>query len=335
MSADDSSGASSSGGSENDSPEPVSPNSQPAYSPENSQVTLPSLRAFDEEISRNYYQQQNKYPYEPVSKPTASLSPPTLYTTQRASSLPLTSFPQPVEPSLSAQSTTSPVLPEFGQLDRRPSYGLPIPMHAEHRDGDGSIHRYSQPQIHSSLPGQSAYTYDSRRGNSYSHAYGTSSMAINKRLKATIHSRRADTPHCNVKYADEQLDYILYWGVDKKVQWKELERMYAIHFRNDKDRGIKRTVQGLQGAYYRSNGWIPKSDEHGNLVFDENDEVVTCGVLKVRDQSCKIGLLGRYPERAIEYDWVEPEDKKKVWTIGKCGNHPVFLIPLSQDTGKV
>ncbi len=111
------------------------------------------------------------------------------------------------------------------------------------------------------------------------------------------------------------------------MQWKELENMYARQFAVDTGRGIRRTVQGLQGAYYRSNGCIPKSDEHGNIIFDNNDEVVTLGPpSRCVTSPTRLALLGRYPERAIEYSWVLPEDKGKVWDLGTSTKSLVQLL---------
>jgi hypothetical protein len=119
------------------------------------------------------------------------------------------------------------------------------------------------------------------------------------------------TPHCNLKYRNEQLDFILYWNGDKLLAWKDVVAKFRETFPAEQIRGI----QGLQGVFYRQNKGIPMTDENGELVFDDNDNVRTVEV-KVREQNHKIGLLDRYPERAIMYRWVEEEDKRRVWTVG-------------------
>lgn len=118
----------------------------------------------------------------------------------------------------------------------------------------------------------------------------------------------------NRKYTREQVDFICYHHVDKKKPWDEVRDAYTSHFTAE----ANRTMSGLQGSFYRQNLVIPVTDHNDDLIFDE-DGTLQVKTFKVRDQSgCRIGLLNRYPDRAIEYDWVDEQDKRRIWHIGEC-----------------
>lgn len=117
----------------------------------------------------------------------------------------------------------------------------------------------------------------------------------------------------NRKYTAEQVDFICYFHVDQKLNWNEVTRKYKEQFRSEESR----TPSGLQGSYYRGNLQLPVTDHNNDLVFLE-DGTLQVKTVKVRDQAGnKIGLLDRYPNRAIEYPWVYEEDKRRIWHLGE------------------
>lgn len=116
----------------------------------------------------------------------------------------------------------------------------------------------------------------------------------------------------NRKYMSEQIDFICYHHVDKKKSWTEVRKAYRLYFRSESNR----TVSGLQGSYYRRNLQVPVTDHDNNLLFND-DGSLRVKTFKVRDQAGnRIGLLNRYPDRAIEYDWVDEQDKLRILPIG-------------------
>ncbi|GJC91067.1 hypothetical protein ColLi_13905 [Colletotrichum liriopes] len=131
---------------------------------------------------------------------------------------------------------------------------------------------------------------------------------------------RARTPRksptgarCNVKYTNEQIDFIDYYRVDHQLSWKEVEVKYAAVFPGDAANGHKRGPQGLQGVYYRKNKQIPATDDNNLLLFDNNNNLKTMENV-VREQNKMhnlIGLLQMHPERAINYPWVTKEHKRR------------------------
>jgi hypothetical protein len=131
-------------------------------------------------------------------------------------------------------------------------------------------------------------------------------------------------PRTNRKYTQEQIDFVLYLRVDRKMTWHDVTPAYIRQFPQE----AGRTTPGLQGSFYRENLAIPVIDVNGDLVFDENGEQVV-QVSKVREQPKKIGLLDRYPERAIDYPWVDYKDKSRVWNRGKLATSSSSLSPSS------
>ncbi|KAI5465734.1 hypothetical protein BGZ63DRAFT_112639 [Mariannaea sp. PMI_226] len=120
--------------------------------------------------------------------------------------------------------------------------------------------------------------------------------------------------HINQKYTTEQGDFIIYAWHDKKMKWQRIKQEFARRF----GKTPERTVQGLQAWYYRMNQRIPIWDEDGWLIFENEDNLepkqisIKC---RERDHQDKpnepLGLAQRYPERAVNYDWVDPEIKLK------------------------
>ncbi|KAF4452178.1 hypothetical protein F53441_4917 [Fusarium austroafricanum] len=118
--------------------------------------------------------------------------------------------------------------------------------------------------------------------------------------------------HNNQQYTTEEGDFIIYARHDKKLKWSRVEQEFAAQFGHSP----KRTVQGLQAWHYRMNNHIPVWDEHGWLCFDSEDGD------KPRETSIKsrhlnshgqplesLGIAQRYPERAVNYTWVDPKTK--------------------------
>lgn len=117
----------------------------------------------------------------------------------------------------------------------------------------------------------------------------------------------------NRKYTAEQVDFICYFHVDQKLNWNDVTQRYKAQFRSEESR----TPSGLQGSYYRGNLQLPVTDNNNDLMFHE-DGSLQVKTVKVRDQAGnKIGLLDRYPNRAIEYPWVYEEDKRRIWHLGE------------------
>ncbi|SPO01069.1 uncharacterized protein DNG_03816 [Cephalotrichum gorgonifer] len=132
----------------------------------------------------------------------------------------------------------------------------------------------------------------------------------------------------NKKYTTEQVDFTLYFRVDKKLSWQEVIPAYERQFPSE---GSNRTRPGLQGCLYRENLSIPVLDENGDLTFTEEGNMKV-RMLKVREQKDKIGLLDRYPNRAIDYSWVSEEDKRKIWHRGRRHQEQIARMAARQQT---
>ncbi|KAF4963249.1 hypothetical protein FSARC_8717 [Fusarium sarcochroum] len=120
--------------------------------------------------------------------------------------------------------------------------------------------------------------------------------------------------HINQKYTTEEGDFIIYACHDQKMKWQRIKQEFATRF----GRIPERTVQGLQAWYYRMNMRIPIWDQDGWLCFDNEDDLEPRYVgVKCRDRDSQdkpaepLGLAQRYPERAVNYPWVDPETKLK------------------------
>ncbi|KAM3452283.1 hypothetical protein NHJ6243_009399 [Beauveria neobassiana] len=120
--------------------------------------------------------------------------------------------------------------------------------------------------------------------------------------------------HINQKYTIEEGDFIIYSWHDKKLPWQRIKEDFASMFR----RTPKRTVQGLQALYYRMNQRIPLWGESGLLVFEIDEDLEPKHIsLRCREHDSQdhpmeaLGLAQRYPERAINYTWVDADVKGK------------------------
>lgn len=133
----------------------------------------------------------------------------------------------------------------------------------------------------------------------------------------------AEDRHINQKYTTEEGDFIIYACHDKGDKWVTIQKAFAERFGTTP----KRSVQGLQAWYYRMNLRIPVWDDDGRLIFDDEDAFepklvsIKC---RERDGHGKnkepLGLVQRYPERAIHYSWVEPHMKEQArdWGRSTC-----------------
>jgi hypothetical protein len=116
----------------------------------------------------------------------------------------------------------------------------------------------------------------------------------------------------NQKYTIEQGDFIIYARHDKKLSWSGVVREFANQFGNTP----RRTIQGLQAWHYRINNQIPVWDEDGWLCFDHEDDDKPRQIsIKARERHMylhpgeSLGIASRYPERAVNYSWVDPMTK--------------------------
>lgn len=126
--------------------------------------------------------------------------------------------------------------------------------------------------------------------------------------------------HINQKYTTEEGDYIIYAWHDKKMKWQRIKQEFATRFGCTPER----TVQGLQAWYYRMNQRIPIWDQDGWLCYDNEDDVeprhvsIKCRARDSQDKPMEpLGLAQRYPERAMNYSWVDPELKEKARDWGE------------------
>ncbi|KAF5664234.1 hypothetical protein FDENT_12936 [Fusarium denticulatum] len=139
------------------------------------------------------------------------------------------------------------------------------------------------------------------------------------RLGAPTVSPRHDTSpdvdssqRTSQKYTIEQGDFIIYARHDRKLNWSSVVREFAIQFGNTP----QRTIQGLQAWHYRINNQIPVWDEDGWLCFDHDDDEKPRQIsIKARERHMylhpgeSLGIASRYPERAVNYTWVDPMTK--------------------------
>lgn len=137
-----------------------------------------------------------------------------------------------------------------------------------------------------------------------------------KGIKKRVSRSHNDEGHCNVKYVTEELDFIRYFRVDRVTKWDELARAFSLQFPIP---GLERTRQGIQGGYYRQNdGQVPEVNNGHALVYLPNGHVKP-GHVGVRDQDDKklFGLVALFPERAMNYRWVDDDTRQIAAELGK------------------
>ncbi|KAG7410382.1 hypothetical protein Forpi1262_v014255 [Fusarium oxysporum f. sp. raphani] len=138
-------------------------------------------------------------------------------------------------------------------------------------------------------------------------------------------AREVKKRHVNQKYTIEEGDYIIYASQDKKMKWHRIKEEFAKLFGNIPER----TVQGLQAWYYRMDQRIPMCDPDGRLCFNNEDDLEPRYInLKICDRGYLVKCIGplgiaqRYPERAVQYSWVDAETKAKARDLG---TYPLLL----------
>ncbi|KAI8947662.1 hypothetical protein F4801DRAFT_582198 [Xylaria longipes] len=120
-----------------------------------------------------------------------------------------------------------------------------------------------------------------------------------------------ETTHCNIKYLLEELDFIRYQRVDYGQKWALVQASFSAMFPMTVFPEQRKT-QGLQGACYRQNKYLPRI-HNDQLVFMENGHVEAVCV-KTREQSEKkhlYTLVYLFPERAMNYPWVSSLDRQR------------------------
>ncbi|RYP47802.1 hypothetical protein DL768_006211 [Monosporascus sp. mg162] len=123
-----------------------------------------------------------------------------------------------------------------------------------------------------------------------------------------------DEPHLNVKYITEELDFIRYHRCDRPSKWKDLTESYNAQFH------LRRRRQGVQGGLYRQNdGQVPHLVDNGRRLHFLPNGHVTPSKTKIRKQKNKrlFGLVALFPERAMHYNWVDPESRQEAAKLAK------------------
>ncbi|KAH6897060.1 hypothetical protein B0T10DRAFT_172540 [Thelonectria olida] len=169
------------------------------------------------------------------------------------------------------------------------------------------------------------YAFSSEHSSPLSSGYGSPNTFLRYNFNKPVHHVQdgylspppeSENRHINQKYTTEQGDFIIYTWHDKKMKWQRIKQEFARRFGTTPER----TVQGLQAWYYRMNQRIPIWDENGWLVF-ENEDVLEPKQISIkcreRDSQDKpmepLGLAQRYPERLVDYEWVDAEIKRDAY----------------------
>ncbi|KAI0603055.1 hypothetical protein F4775DRAFT_10444 [Biscogniauxia sp. FL1348] len=125
-------------------------------------------------------------------------------------------------------------------------------------------------------------------------------------------SNSKEPPHCNIKYSQEEKDFLRYCNKELKYSWKEITQIFGAKFPMAEE-FRRRKVQGVQGVNYRDNKHIPDIVPRRNqLVFLPNGHVAATSkkVGQQGNDKRKFGLVYLYPERAMKYPWVREEDRR-------------------------
>ncbi|RMI97926.1 hypothetical protein BHE90_015352 [Fusarium euwallaceae] len=265
---------------------------------DNSPVRLPSLGEFDEGVEALIQKHGPVSPCTPPSPLSGLSGNPTVL--QPLKSLNLS------EPSWSFRDFHSEQLATDGYATRRGTIT--------------SLDQYTLALDHTRQSPQSNYGLYSSYSNSQGKV-GGAPVAWNQPLQRQTGMDCYPSPppegenrHINQKYTTEEGDFIIYAWHDKKMKWQRIKQEFASRF----GRTPERTVQGLQAWYYRMNLRIPIWDQDGWLCFDNEDDLEPRHVsIKCRERDSQdkpmepLGLAQRYPERAVNYAWVDPELKLK------------------------
>ncbi|OAA65077.1 hypothetical protein LEL_10524 [Akanthomyces lecanii RCEF 1005] len=130
------------------------------------------------------------------------------------------------------------------------------------------------------------------------------------------------------RYTIEEGDFIIYAFCDKKLSWYTIHKEFTAKFRRDPER----SVQALQAWFYRTNQQIPVWDQDGALVFESDTDMEP----KQKSSRCNSqgraintpGLAQRYPERAVHYDWVDPDLKL---AMSAWGGYPPKFVRVTKQ----
>ncbi|PHH69801.1 hypothetical protein CDD82_7506 [Ophiocordyceps australis] len=287
-------------------------------------------------------------PVKPCPPPADSVSPCTRFTElpyrsfYRTFGLPQTPPDSPLnsprvklEGSFPSMSRECSPLPALSSLQLQGEAGVRLPSLEEfdqeveamaRRNGHGRLYSPSSPlpslQLGGLFPPRKPTTPIYPAYNGYS-PYPAGDMAMhgsNMMGNYPTPPPEVENRHINQKYTTEQGDFIIYAWHDKNLKWANIREEFANRFGTEPER----TIQGLQAWYYRMNSRIPVWDEDGWLVFENEDDLEPKSIsIKCRDRDSQdkplspLGLAQRYPERAMNYSWVDPELKRKArdWAL--------------------
>lgn len=133
------------------------------------------------------------------------------------------------------------------------------------------------------------------------------------------------TGRSNKAYTHEEVHFIIYMRDDRKMQWTDIVKPFNDQFNKKASRGA------LECRYYRAQ-LFPKFSNDGSILYDERGELIM-EPLKVRDRKelQRAGgirwektepyttLVGRCPSLILQYEWTDPEDKRKAKAIVQSG----------------
>lgn len=139
------------------------------------------------------------------------------------------------------------------------------------------------------------------------------------------YDNQATKGHSNKSYTLEEMHFIQYFREDKRMQWADIVGPFNAQFP-----AHKRERGALECRYYRFQ-FYPKVNEDGSFVFDDKGEIVMVNTkVRERRERKRMGgkgwdrlneyfrLVSRCPEKVVEYEWTEEEDKRKARQIRKC-----------------
>lgn len=131
--------------------------------------------------------------------------------------------------------------------------------------------------------------------------------------------------------------FIIYAFHNKKLRWEHIKQ----EFHNLFGKSHERTVQGIQAWYYRMSQRIHLWDENGMLCFEnEFDIEPKYFSTKRREWGSQdkymeaLGLVRRFPERAIHYRRVDPALNLKAQDTGelsRVGTEPLNCSLIDAD----
>jgi len=139
-------------------------------------------------------------------------------------------------------------------------------------------------------------------------------------------SRKKRKSTCNKRYTLEEVDFLQYHKIDRKVAWKECLELYGKRFVGSTPR---ESDDCLNSRWYREQ-FYPDLDEEDNLILGLNGrprmlKLYNRGLCtrwgKQLERLGYLSFLRSHPRRALERDWVLPEDKVVAWNCLKERNY--------------